>query len=50
MKHTRPLPAPNTLQPSHYIFWQQRTYQVVALDPDNALLLHVYSDQKGHCS
>jgi len=36
MKRTRPLPAPNTLQPGHYIFWQQRTYQVVALDPDNA--------------
>ena len=33
--------APNTLQPGHYIFWQQRTYQVIALDPDNALLLHV---------
>jgi hypothetical protein len=41
MKRTRPLPAPNTLQPGHYIFWQQRTYQVIALDPDNALLLHV---------
>lgn len=41
MKRTRPLPAPNTLQPGHYIFWQQCTYQVVALDPDNALLLHV---------
>ena len=37
----RHLPAPNTLQPGHYIFWQQRTYQVIALDPDNALLLHV---------
>ena len=41
MKRTRPLPAPTTLQPGHYLFWQQRTYQVVALDPDNALLLHV---------
>ena len=41
MKHPRHLPAPNTLQPGHYIFWQQRTYQVIALDPDNALLLHV---------
>src|SRR5690348_8999250 len=37
----RPLPAPNTLQPGHYIFWQQQTYQVIALNPDNALLLHV---------
>jgi len=41
MKHARPRPSPNTLQPGHYLFWQQRTYQVVALDPDNALLLHV---------
>src|SRR6266566_4823253 len=41
MKHARPFPAPNTLPPGHYLFWQQRTYQVVALDPDNALLLHV---------
>lgn len=41
MKHARHLPAPHTLQPGHYIFWQQRTYQVIALDPDNALLLHV---------
>ncbi len=41
MKRARPLPAPHTLQPGHYIFWQQRTYQVISLDPDNALLLHV---------
>jgi hypothetical protein len=41
MKHAHHFPAPNTLQPGHYIFWQQRTYQVIALDPDNALLLHV---------
>jgi hypothetical protein len=41
MKHTHRLPTPNTLQPGHYIFWQQRTYQVTAIDPDNALLLHV---------
>ena len=41
MKRPRHLRAPNTLQSGHYIFWQQRTYQVVALDPDNALLLHV---------
>jgi len=41
MKHARKRPSPNTLQPGHYLFWQQRTYQVVALDPDNALLLHV---------
>ena len=41
MNPARPLPAPNALQPGHYIFWQQRTYQVIALDPDNALLLHV---------
>ncbi len=41
MKRARPLPAPNTLQPGYYIFWQQRSYQVTALDSDNALLLHV---------
>ena len=41
MKRRRITPAPNTLQPGHYIFWQQRTYRVIALDPDNALLLHV---------
>jgi hypothetical protein len=41
MKRAHHLPAPNTLQPGHYIFWQQRTYQVVAPDPDNALLLRV---------
>ncbi len=41
MKQARPLSAPNTLQPDHYIFWQQRIYQVISLDPDNALLLHV---------
>jgi hypothetical protein len=41
MKHAHRLPTPNTLQPGHYIFWQQRTYQVVTPDPDNALLLHV---------
>jgi hypothetical protein len=33
--------APNTLQPGYYIFWQQRTYRVIAIDPENALLLHV---------
>ena len=41
MKRAHHFPAPNTLQPGHSIFWQQRTYQVIALDPDNALLLHV---------
>ena len=41
MKHAHRLPTPNTLQSGHYIFWQQRTYQVVTPDPDNALLLHV---------
>src|SRR6266852_883268 len=41
MKRARPLPVPNTLQPGYYIFWQQRSYQVTALDSDNALLLHV---------
>lgn len=41
MNHARPLPTPKTLQAGHYIFWQQRTYQVMALDPDNALLLRV---------
>src|SRR6266851_3893533 len=44
MKRAHHFPAPHTLQPDHYIFWQQRTYQVVALDPDNALLLHVQSE------
>jgi len=39
MKRTRHLPVPNTLQPGHYIFWHQRTYQVITPDPDNALLL-----------
>ena len=43
----RPLPAPNTLQPGHYIFWQQRTYQVVARVPDNALLLHAQPYPEG---
>ena len=41
MKRRRRAPAPNTLQPGHYIFWQQRTYRVIALDADNAFLLHV---------
>ena len=41
MKRRRTTPAPNTLQPGYYIFWQQRTYRVIALDPDNALVLHV---------
>ncbi len=41
MKRAHHFPAPNTLQKGSYIFWQQRTYQVMALDPDNALLLHV---------
>jgi Mu transposase-like protein len=41
MKRRRTPPTPNTLQPGYHIFWQQRTYRVIALDPDNALLLHV---------
>src|SRR6266513_2888270 len=41
MKHARHLLAPNMLESGHYIFWQQHTYQVIAPDPDNALLLHV---------
>jgi hypothetical protein len=41
MKHAHCLPTPNTLQSGHYIFWQQRTYQVVTPDPGNALLLHI---------
>lgn len=41
MKQRRLTSAPNTLQPRYYIFWQQRTYRVIALDPDNALVLHV---------
>src|SRR6266496_4128424 len=47
MKHARLLPAPNTLQPGHYIFWQQRTYEVIALDPNNALLLYVQPEASG---
>src|SRR6266849_1793337 len=47
MKRAHHFPAPHTLQPDHYIFWQQRTYQVVALDPDNALLLHVQPEASG---
>ena len=47
MKRARHVPAPNTLQPGHYIFWQQRIYQVIAHDPDNALLLHVQHEASG---
>jgi Mu transposase, C-terminal len=47
MKRARPLSAPHTLQAGHYIFWQQRTYQVLAFDPDNALLLHVQPFPEG---
>jgi len=47
MKRTRHLPAPNTLQPGHYLFWQQRTYQVISSNPDNALLLHVQPFPEG---
>src|SRR5713226_4027313 len=47
MKRTRHPPVPNTLQPGHYIFWQQRTYQVITPDPDNALLLHAQSLPEG---
>jgi hypothetical protein len=47
MRHAHPFPVPNTLQPSHYIFWQQRTYQIIALDSGNALLLHVQSLTEG---
>ena len=43
MKRTRHFPVPNTIQPGHYIFWQQRTYQVITPDPDNALRLHAQS-------
>ena len=41
MKRTHLLPAPKSLQAGHYLFWQQRTYQVTALDPENALSLQV---------
>src|SRR5437588_534921 len=34
MKRPRHLRAPNTLQSGHYIFWQQRTYQVLALEDE----------------
>ena len=47
MKRARLSPAPNTLQPGHYLFWHQHTYQVIALDPDNALLLHVQPFPEG---
>ncbi len=47
MKRARHVPAPNTLWPGHYLFWQQRTYQVIAHDPDNALLLHVQPEASG---
>jgi hypothetical protein len=47
MKRTRPPRAPHTLQPGHYLFWQQCSYQVIALDPDNALLLHVQPFPEG---
>jgi len=41
MKSKNTVTAPNTLLPGYYIFWNQRTYRVIALDPENALLLHV---------
>ena len=41
MKRGRISLAPNAVQKGSYIFWQQRTYRVTALDPDNALQLHV---------
>jgi hypothetical protein len=41
MKRKGTVVAPNTLQPGYYIFWQQHTYRVIALDPENALQLHV---------
>jgi hypothetical protein len=41
MSRARSHPSPNTVQPGHYIFWQQWSYQVTALDSGNALLLHV---------
>lgn len=41
MKHHPMHHAPNTLQPGYYIFWRHHTYRVIALDPENALLLHV---------
>jgi Mu transposase, C-terminal len=41
MKRKRTAPVPKTVQPGSYLFWQLRAYHVVALDPDNALLLHV---------
>jgi Mu transposase, C-terminal len=41
MKRTHHLPAPHTLQPGHCIFWQQHTYRVTDLDPENAFVLQV---------
>lgn len=41
MKRKKMFAAPNTLQPGYHIFWNQHTYRVIALDPENALLLPV---------
>jgi Mu transposase, C-terminal len=41
MKGVHLAPAPNTLRPGHYIFWQQRIYRVTAFDPENAFVLQV---------
>ncbi len=41
MKRKSTVIAPNTLQAGYHIFWNQRTYRVIALDPENALLIHV---------
>ncbi len=32
---------PKSLQPGHYLSWQQRIYRVTALDPQQALVIHV---------
>jgi len=32
---------PKSLQPGHYLFWQQRIYRVAALDPEQTLVIHV---------
>jgi hypothetical protein len=32
---------PKSLQPGHYLSWQQRIYRVTALDPEQPLAIHV---------
>lgn len=44
MKHQRKALSPGmpkSLQPGHYLSWQQRIYRVSALDPEQPLVIHV---------